>query len=170
MSVQIRAITDEEFEAFRAHEVAKYAYEIAANYDVGPDDAREQADGHFRGLLRNGAATPDHHVRCIEVVSVDHDPQGPDAAPPVNAELVGYLWYSVDRVGGYAWLDAMSIFPAHRRKGYGRHALQALDAELRRMGIGGISLHVFGANTGAQEFYRRLGFRVTDVTMKRDTD
>jgi ribosomal protein S18 acetylase RimI-like enzyme len=151
-------MSEADFAKFREREQAKYAEELTENYDVAPADAREQAAGHFRGLLRNGLATPDHYLRCIEL-----DDDG-------AWDLVGYLWYSVDGLGGYAWLDGMTILEPHRRQGHGRRALALVDGELRARGIDGISLHVFGANTGAQEFYKRLGFRVTDVTMKRDID
>jgi ribosomal protein S18 acetylase RimI-like enzyme len=151
-------MTEADFAEFHEREQAKYAEELTENYDVAPKEAREQAAGHFRALLRNGLATPDHYLRCIEL---DDD----DAR-----DLVGYLWYSVDGLGGYAWLDGMTILEPHRRQGHGRRALALVDDELRARGIDGISLHVFGANTGAQEFYKRLGFRVTDVTMKRDID
>ena len=158
MNVRLRPMAEEDFAPFLERERAKYAERLTENYDVARDEARERAAGHFRALLGRGLATPDHYLRCIELES-----EG-------AWELVGTMWYSVDGLTGYAWLDGMTILEPYRRQGHGRRALALVDDELRARGISGMSLHIFGSNTGGQEFYKRLGFRVTDVTMKRDID
>ena len=42
---------------------------------------------------------------------------------------------------------------------------QAAEAEVRRLGLYGIGLHVFGHNSGARLLYERLGYRTTNINM-----
>lgn len=75
------------------------------------------------------------------------------------------VWVAVrdGEVRGYAvlegddLLDQLYLLPDARRRGIGTLLLD----EVRRHSPGGLSLHVFEANTDARAFYERHGFTVT---------
>lgn len=69
-----------------------------------------------------------------------------------DRELLGYAVLEGDDL-----LDQLYLLPDARRRGIGTLLLD----EVRRHSPGGLSLHVFRANTDARAFYERHGFTVT---------
>ena len=67
--------------------------------------------------------------------------------------------------GATAAKDLETIVGEHRRQGHAERALRALEAEVGRLGLQGIALHVFGHNTGAQALYGKLGYVPTNINM-----
>jgi ribosomal protein S18 acetylase RimI-like enzyme len=59
----------------------------------------------------------------------------------------------------HAHLNLLAVDPAHRRLGIGRQLIEWLEATARVGGIIWINLEVRAGNTGAQEFYRTVGYR-----------
>lgn len=57
-----------------------------------------------------------------------------------------------------AYLSTLDVHPRFRERGIGRALLKALDAELRKLGVSAVTLHVFQDNHGAIRFYEALGF------------
>jgi ribosomal protein S18 acetylase RimI-like enzyme len=55
-----------------------------------------------------------------------------------------------------------------RGQGYGRAAMEALEAVARSAGFASLLLHVFGHNTRAQRLYESCGYRATNVNMRED--
>lgn len=80
-----------------------------------------------------------------------------------------------NKVVGYAvaWLDArpahelhianIAVRPDHRRQGIGMRLVQAIEEYGRSAGAKTLYLEVRESNTGAQQFYARLGFVRTFV-------
>ncbi len=70
-------------------------------------------------------------------------------------------------MGGYeghrGWVNYLAVDPAHRRKGLGRHIMQALEEKLLALGCPKINIQVRRDNLTAKEFYRKLGFNTDDV-------
>ena len=58
-----------------------------------------------------------------------------------------------------AKLDDMFVADGHRDQGVGTALVVALQEALRQEGIGRIDTAVYADNTGADRFYKRLGFR-----------
>lgn len=56
-----------------------------------------------------------------------------------------------------AELDTISVLPEERGRGLGGGLMDAVDAELRRRGIGELSLAVMAGNDDAVRFYERRG-------------
>ena len=46
-------------------------------------------------------------------------------------------------------------------------ALAAMDEKLKSMDVESVGLHVFGDNVAAQELYKKAGFQITDIQMKK---
>ena len=90
-----------------------------------------------------------------------------------DGKTVGYLMLSFNfdlEFGGVqGYVTDLYLDEASRGKGLGRRALDIVDDYCRKHGIGTIELQVERANTGAQTFYRRLGFtRHNRIVMTRE--
>ena len=53
----------------------------------------------------------------------------------------------------------IAVAPKYQRCGIGRRLIRRLEQECIVAGASGVQLEVRITNTGAQEFYRRLGYR-----------
>jgi ribosomal protein S18 acetylase RimI-like enzyme len=89
-----------------------------------------------------------------------HEPTG--SAASAEDELLARL-YRPERmlVAGLAGYPAhlhIDLLPAYQRRGYGRHLIETFVAAVARAGAPGVHLSVGPANTGAQDFYQRVGF------------
>lgn len=58
-----------------------------------------------------------------------------------------------------AHLLLLAVRPEHRGRGLGRSLLHWLEVSAQACGVGTVYLEVRAGNTGAQGFYRRLGYR-----------
>lgn len=56
-----------------------------------------------------------------------------------------------------AELETLAVLPAHRGNGTGRRLIEAVYAELRRLGVGQLGVSVIATNADAIRFYDRLG-------------
>ena len=104
-----------------------------------------------------GPATPDNHLFTI----LDAD-----------AAAVGVLWFAVKTRfnARIAYVFDVSIRPKRQRQGHALRAFQALDEEVRSLGLAGIALHVFGHNTAARALYDKLGFEATNISLYKRVD
>lgn len=148
-------MVDEEFAPFLATLIPEYAAENVRSGRWDPVHALENARHETDRLLPQGRATPDQFF-----VTVQREP---------DHVRVGALWYSLQRPpeGHGAFVYYLLIDPSHRRQGYGRATLLALEGEARRLGAEAIGLHVFGWNDGAIALYRSLGYETMGLLMRR---
>ncbi|HUM06915.1 MAG TPA: GNAT family N-acetyltransferase [Terriglobales bacterium] len=76
---------------------------------------------------------------------------------------VGYIvlcfGYSLEYHGRDAFVDEFYLVESHRRRNWGRLALEFIREQARLHHVRAIHLEVVRRNTGAMEFYRKLGFR-----------
>jgi len=73
-------------------------------------------------------------------------------------------WYGEPRIFLFdLWID-----PEERGRGYGRAAMEALEAEARSRGLPAIEFNVWGGNTVARSLYRSLGYGERSVFMGKD--
>ena len=78
---------------------------------------------------------------------------------------MGLLWVQVK--GQNAFIYDFQLDEEFRGKGFGKQALAAMDEELKSMNVQSVGLHVFGDNVNAQELYKKMGFEVTGMHMKK---
>ena len=147
-------MTESEFAAFCAYSIQEYAREKVAAGAWAAEQALERAQREYHRLLPQGLATPDNFLYSI-----------------VNArrETVGVLWFAMSDhgAGPLAFVYDIEIAPEFRRRGYGTHALVALETKAREQGLATIALHVFGHNQAARDLYEKAGFGVTDISMAK---
>lgn len=81
-----------------------------------------------------------------------------------DGAVIGYValcfGYSIEFGGRDAFVDEVFIEAAHRGRGLGKAALEALREEARRMGIVALHLEVGKENPRARRLYEGVGFRV----------
>lgn len=84
----------------------------------------------------------------------------------VGDELAGYLvltfGFSLEFKGRDAFVDELFLRAEFRGRGIGTRALRVAEETCRAENVRALHLEVERANTGAQEVYRRAGFRDHD--------
>lgn len=145
-------MTEAEFRAYREEAVRTYAEEKVAAGNWSADEALLRSEREFSSLLPEGVASRNQHLFTVR-----------DAA-----ETVGLIWFAVDEAKPTAaFIYDFSVNEAHRGKGYGKGALQALEDRARALGVTSISLHVFGHNRVARALYEKLGYETTNINMTK---
>ena len=78
-----------------------------------------------------------------------------------NGDMAGFVAGGLEDTGEevYGHIMNLAVAPGYRRRGVGQHLIRRLEQEYAVLGASGIQLEVRITNTGAQEFYRRLGYR-----------
>lgn len=152
--LDLRPMDPQQYERFIARAIPGFAAEKVAVGEWPPDEADARAAREFGRILPQGLATPGHHLFAITDAS---------------AGAVGEVWIMENGQGaaGTAFVYDLHIDPAHRRRGFARAAMQALERKARELGASQLALHVFGHNDAAVALYRDLGYRVTDLHMAK---
>ncbi|GAA2697236.1 GNAT family N-acetyltransferase [Nonomuraea recticatena] len=91
------------------------------------------------------------------------------------AEPIGYAFVHIKPGPDDTWvtgariaeLETLSIAPAERGRGFGTLLLDAVDAELDKMGIGDLLIGTLIDNEGARRLYERRGLRPIMVYLAR---
>ena len=148
----LRTITELEYDAWLALTIPAYAADKVASGQWSEDDSLELSMKEYAELLPQGLETPDNFLFTIT------DLQG---------TAVGVLWFAVktrfnSRVAN---VFDVSVWPSRQREGHAFRAFIALEDEVRRLGLSGIALHVFGHNKAAQALYAKLGFQPTNIAL-----
>ncbi len=117
--------------------------------------ASERSRTEFAELLPLGLPTPDNYL--FEIHSRDGGP------------LAGFVWLAIERkpsgVSGFVY--DLEIKQEYRRQGHASRALAALEILARAQGATSLGLHVFAFNEGAQALYRRLGYQVVSLNLRK---
>ena len=148
----LRPMLQPEYDAWVAETIPAYAADKVASGQWPQSTAIEQSKKENEELLPQGLATPDNHFFTIV-----------DAA----GAPVGMLWFAVKTRfdARIAYVFDVGVRPERQREGHASAAFRALEDEVRKLGLAGIALHVFGHNTQAQGLYAKLGFRPTSISL-----
>jgi ribosomal protein S18 acetylase RimI-like enzyme len=143
VDVALRPLRDDELPAFFARGRTEYERQLVEFAHMDAEEARTKADRDF--------------------VPVDGRPP---YAVEAEGRVVGSLWFAEMR--GRAYLYEVWIDPAARGRGFGRAAMQALEAEARQRGLRGVEFNVWAGNDVARSLYRSLGYEEHAVFMSKD--
>ena len=148
--VKLEPIEQGDFERFLEREIRNYAEDHVRNGNWSAEGARERSRAEFEHYLPDGIHSKDQYLFSI---LDDKD------------DKIGVLWVQVKEQK--AFIFDFVIDEAFRGKGYGKQALAAMDEKLKSMDVESVGLHVFGDNVAAQELYKKAGFQITDIQMKK---
>jgi len=149
--ITLREMHEEEFHSYIDVFVPDYADEIVANYGTSHAQAVQKAQNTVATSLPQGTATKGQELLCILL----------------GERIVGYFWYSYQTDDTSIFIQDFYILDDFRGKGYGREAMQALEAHVEAQGVGQIGLRVAADNKRAQHLYVSGGFRITGINMTR---
>lgn len=148
--VRLEPMQQEDFERFLETEIRGYAEDHVRNGNWQAEGALERSRREFEHYLPEGLASKNQYVWSI----VDE-----------QNNKIGALWVEIKE--GKAFIFDFVIEEAFRGKGFGKQALAAMDQELIAMGVESVALHVFGDNITAQELYKKMGFEITGMHMRK---
>ena len=138
------------FEAYLEEDIQRYAQAHVEAGNWEPSQALEKSRKEHQQLLPDGLESRNQYLFSI----ID-----------ASDQKLGILWVNIEN--GRAFIYDFRIDEAQRGKGYGKQALMALDEKLKSMNVESVSLHVFGDNFIAQELYKKMGFQITGIHMKK---
>lgn len=148
--VKLEPIEPEDFDRFLESEIGNYADDHVRNGNWSAEGALERSRKEFESLLPDGPNSKDQYVWSI----VDE-----------GDNKIGVLWVQVK--DGKAFIYNFVIDEMFRGKGFGKQALAAMDEKLKSMNVESVALHVFGHNVSAQELYKKMGFEITGIRMRK---
>jgi ribosomal protein S18 acetylase RimI-like enzyme len=145
-------MTEAEFAAYLAHAVHDYADDHVRAGDVLPEEALPRAQKDYEELLPEGLRSKNQFL-----FTLTHDEFG----------AIGMVWFELRerRAAKSAYLYDINIRRDLRGRGYGRKAIELLEARLRELGVRTIGLNVFGFNHAARALYEKMGYQITGMGM-----
>lgn len=151
--VTLRPMTQAEFDAFDGSMWDDYEQDIVRNSGMSIEEVHSDAMKQRAELLPDGLQTEGQRFWIVE--NAEH-------------QRVGVLWVQLRNVKHEAFIYNIVMEPAERGKGYGRQTLEALETEVRPLGITTIGLSVFGDNAVAMKLYQQMGYQTIATAMKKD--
>ena len=145
------------YATWRAASQRAYASEKVKAGNWKPEAAERLSQEAFDELLPGGRETAGHELRAMRNDAGD---------------WVGHAWFTIEdrEQGRVVFIYDIEVYEAHRRRGYARAALAAIDDYAREQGCIGVMLHVFGYNEPARTLYRSAGYVETNVIMLKRLD
>lgn len=153
--ILLRKMTDAEFPAFREIAINEYGEDLASNYGHSLERGKTIAAKGMAKDLPKGVSTPNHFLRCIDLIEGD------------SCNQVGYLWYLINNEENTVFISDFYIYDQYRSKGYGKAALSAMEKEAVGKGIEFIKLRVATDNKRALKLYQAMGFSITGINMAK---
>jgi RimJ/RimL family protein N-acetyltransferase len=150
--VQLVPMEQKDFEPYLERDIREYAEEHIRNGNWKKEEALERSRKEHQQLLPDGLQSKNQYLFSIIDDASDHK--------------LGVLWVNIEN--NQAFIYDFRIDEALRGKGYGKQALIALDEKLKSMNVQSIGLHVFGDNITAQELYKKMGYQITGIHMKKE--
>ena len=147
--VTLRPLREDEYAAWDEAHRAEYERGLVEFAGLARDAARAKVERDIQAALPDGLATAETWIWAVEA----------------DGRRVGTVFLGIR--GGDAWLYDITIDPDERRKGFGRAAMVALEAELRSLGHATVALNVWGGNAIARDLYTSLGYVEESVHMRR---
>jgi ribosomal protein S18 acetylase RimI-like enzyme len=154
-ALTLRAMTDDEFAAYRPRLVREYAESHVEAGNWTPEEAQARSEAELDELLPAGLAQPD----TLLLTATDE-----------AGVAVGLVWIALVHPRGAAdtaFIYDIEVFADHRGRGLGRALLSAAEEEVARHGVANLGLNVFGSNEVARRLYESAGYVVTTQQMRK---
>ncbi len=153
--VRLVSLSESEFQTYLEGDIEHYAQERVRASDWLPAEALQKSREEHQQLLPDGLTTRNHYLFSIE--------------DETNRAKVGIIWFALydKQLLPVAFVYDFLIYEDFRRRGYGQQALLAVEAKVKNLGAGKITLHVFAHNRAAQALYEKTGFEITGFYMTK---
>lgn len=143
-------MTSEEYDNYFEFTWANYAEEqIIAG--LSKEEAKVNIERTIKELIPDGFKTKHNFFYNIKK----------------EEKTVGYIWIWHNVKNHILFLPEIYIMEADRGRGIGEIAIKFFENKAIELKVQKLKLHVFGHNTNAQNFYKKLGFRPTNVVMEK---
>ena len=144
-----------DFSAYLERGIAEYAEDKVKSGNWTVEEALERSRKEFEKYLPDGLQSKNEYIFSIVDGAGD--------------QKLGMLWVEVkmDSTSHDAFIFDFRVEEQFRGKGYGKQALAALDDKLISMNVDSVGLHVFGHNIVAQELYKKSGYEITNINMRK---
>jgi ribosomal protein S18 acetylase RimI-like enzyme len=149
--VSLVLMQQDDFEVFLERGIREYAKDHVRNGNWPAEGALERSKKEFESYLPDGLHSKDQYLWSL----VDEE-----------GNKIGMLWVQVK--DQKAFIFDFVIDEELRGKGFGKQSLTAMDETLKSMGAESVALHVFGDNITAQELYKKMGFKIVGLNMRKD--
>lgn len=148
--VKLESVQQEDFDVFLECAIREYADDHVRNGNWTAKGSLERSKKEFEHYLPNDIRTQEQYLYS----TVDE-----------SGNKIGVSWVQVREGKGFI-LDFI-IDEIFRSKGYGKETLMALDEKLKSMNVDSVGLHVFGDNFVTQGLYKKAGFQITGIHMRK---
>ncbi len=152
--IELRKMTDIELFNFNDLCIAELSEVFSLN--MLEDDAKKKAEGEQYSLLPEGVNTTDHFLFTITQDRIN----------------IGSIWFAkLEKKQKYiAFIFYVGIDENLRGKGFGRTAMEIVEAEIKKIGLNTIRLHVLKNNSAAIKMYKKLSYTIYTDYEKYDID
>jgi len=153
--ITLMPMEQSEFDTFLEENIVRYADENVKSGRWQQHEALEKSRASFQKFLPDGLQSRDQYI--FNIFDNEQDLK------------IGLLWVEVkmDEPHHPAFIFDFILEEQFRGKGLGKKSLAALDEKLQQMGAESVGLHVFGYNTTAFELYKKMGYEVTNINMRK---
>jgi len=153
--ITLMPMEQSEFDTFLEENIVRYADENVKSGRWQQHEALEKSRASFQKFLPDGLQSRDQYI--FNIFDNEQDLK------------IGLLWVEVkmDDPHRPAFIFDFILEEQFRGKGLGKKSLAALDEKLQQMGAESVGLHVFGYNTTAFELYKKMGYEVTNINMRK---
>tara|TARA_R110000868_G_scaffold248282_22_gene504758 strand:- start:27403 stop:27858 length:456 start_codon:yes stop_codon:yes gene_type:complete len=149
MKIELKSMTQTEFDSFMARSIPEYAKEKQIAEGLSAQAATELAEKTFSELLPQGLESEDQYLYCFTLEGLS----------------VGELWLAKRADGCFIY--ELYLNEEYRGKGLGKQLMALIDSEAERLGFKMIRLHVFGHNKIATKLYQSCGYEITNLNMAK---
>jgi ribosomal protein S18 acetylase RimI-like enzyme len=147
--IVLRPLREDEFASWDAAHRVEYQRGLVELAGMSPERAAAKVAHDVPAVLPAGLATENVRIWAVEA----------------DERKVGTVFLGLR--DGAAWLYDITIDESERGRGYGRAAMEALEAEVRLLGRDSLALNVWGGNAVARGLYRSLGYVEESVHMRK---
>jgi ribosomal protein S18 acetylase RimI-like enzyme len=154
-SLSLEALSQAEFDVDFPRAFEHFVSEVMVSRGVSREEAEEHARRSYESLLPGGQINaPNQHLYKLMF----------------EGTRVGHMYFSinVEKPLPDAFLWDIAISDAQRGKGFGKQAMQLLEAQARKLGASVIRLNVFGHNTVARGLYASLGYEPASMQLFKE--
>lgn len=152
----LKPMSSETFESFKKDSQTIYASNLAVAEEIPIEVALKYASEQFDKLVPNGMSTPGQLF--FDVIETEFE------------KPVGFLWLGIqNRFGRKVMsINDINIVPPNRGKGLGKALMTLVEEEAQKVGARRIRLHVFSDNQVAKNLYLAMGYKPTNLDMRKD--